>query len=239
METTQTISTPWHQVRPYQPAKKEDLFELSAGKSTSDKTKNAFIGAANSLVPAYNEITTTKNRTFTYTLVGNNLPRAIMNGITHEANISKSPIAYLKDTNYSIARKVFDLVLLGPVAAVADTVSGIAFTLIKVLFLFVKGGKAVYHLAKGNKSDAQMCYSHVKNTLKYMATSLPKELLLTALRIVPVAGVFLSFGVRVLITGGAMKVDEAIENRYERRMLAQQEAMRSTTQYTSLGDTRD
>ncbi len=225
MESSQVKSAPtapWYEVHPFAAKETTKNFTLYKGKTASEKVGNAFITFANSLIPAHDScieravynsrIRSTLDRVFEEIELNYN----IRNGLNHEKNITYNPVGYLKSKEYTPVRKGFDLAVLGPLAATADAITEVCLVVFFLCLIIGVGAKGIYDKIKGNERETNKSWNDFKKIgliLKHIAGGL----VITALRIVPVAGVFLSYGVRVLATAGQMKIENAIEERKERQ----------------------
>lgn len=117
-------------------------------------------------------------------------PKIVFLFAAHQNNIAASPYEYIKESNkhFSIKRKIFDLLVGGPLAAIADTISSIALFIIAFSKTVKNGaiGLKDYALSKGQKTDM---LKEAKKSLRETCISI-YQLVRSAIRIIPGLGVF-------------------------------------------------
>lgn len=115
--------------------------------------------------------------------------------ITHQNQVANNPVDYVKTSENSKLRKVFDFIVGGPIAAIAETISSAIttaiFAVISIGFMIVGAIDTAITLGK-NTELLKTGLDALNETLKMINSTA-----VNALRIVPGFGVGLSYALRM------------------------------------------
>ncbi len=137
------------------------------------------------------------------------LPKICSAFLTHQANISKSPFAYIKGDKHSISRKSFDLILGGSVGAIADVAFLTGNLAIYTILTLITGVIGIlqwgFTLGENTNILKQTCVKfYLTKSIQLTFLEIP----VVALRIIPVVGAFIAYGGMILASYPLIKIDE-------------------------------
>ena len=119
------------------------------------------------------------------------LSARVANFMLHQACITRDPISYLKgEGGNTVKRRVFDFVIGGSIAALAETLASATILAISSLALVIFSIVGVVNKCRGEKDPFEGAMVMLL-AIGYSTLSLVKSVS----RIVPVAGAFLGYGV--------------------------------------------
>ena len=138
----------------------------------------------------------------TTTILGDHLPKSVTKFLNHQEAIAINPFTYAMDAeNNSAIRRGFDLVVGGPVAALADTITIVVYG----LYAFISGLFALVEMALGVEESKDNAKGAFEDAL-YCAVSTIR----CALRMTPLIGAFLGYGFTILTQSAAYGINSAI-----------------------------
>ncbi len=111
--------------------------------------------------------------------------------LKHEHNISNDPITYLKSRQYTQLKKLFDLSIGGPLAALVDLVVSAVKTVLYFVGFIAFGAAGIYKFAKSGGEDRELLKC-ARNGLVFASQNFLHGVR-SALRVPPVVGVFLGY----------------------------------------------
>ena len=164
------------------------------------KVSNFFIRAHNiglkdSPIPKENQFNLSPIADCTNAIKTNDLlSTRVADFMLHQASIAKDPISYLKgEGGHTVKRRVFDFVIGGSIAALAETLASATILVFSSLAFVALSIVGVVNKCRGEEDS----FDGAKGALAFVTYS-TLSLVKSVSRIVPVAGAFLGYGVGMI-----------------------------------------